>query len=76
MITLTKNGRHIKTDDGIITCFDISKNQWFDLNNMIETIKTYTKELLNEYREHFIEIYDIEPADDDSIRVYAYLEGA
>ena len=76
MITLTKNKRYIKTDDGVISCFDISKNQWFDFNNMIETIKTYKKELLNEYREYFIETYDIEPDDDDSIRVYAYLEGA
>ena len=75
MIALTKNGRYIKTDDGIISSFDIFKNQWFNFNEMIETIKTYTKDTLETYLEYFEEIEGFTPSDDDSIKVYAYLQG-
>lgn len=72
MITLY-NDRFLKTNDGIVN-FDISKNDWFNFNEMLEVIKEYSKKTLKEYAEYFAENYG-EWCDIDTIKIYAYLEG-
>lgn len=72
MITIKNN--YLMTNDGKID-FNISKNDWFNFDEMIEAIKNYSNETIEEYEEYFGEIYHTGCIDTDTIRVFAYLQG-